>query len=81
MCNSIFSFLSVVTVETGFSMNTLTVNEKANPVDMCLATVGNPVMDTIINVTVIYGNAGEEGEPCDRSIIINYTLRREKYLL
>ena len=60
-------FLSVVTVETGFIMNTLTVNENANSVYVCLATLGNPVMDTIVTVTVIYGSAGEEGELYDGS--------------
>ena len=52
----------MVTVETGFRMNMLTVNESVDSVDLCLATLGNPLMDTIITVTAMYGSAGEDGE-------------------
>ena len=74
MCNS---FVSVVKAETGFRMKMLTISESDDSVEMCLATLGTSVMDTIITVTVMYDTAGEEGEMCDRSV--SYILRREKY--
>ena len=51
-----------VTVETGFRVNTLTVSESTDPVDVCLTTLGTPAVDTIINVTVMYSSAEEAGE-------------------
>jgi hypothetical protein len=51
-----------VTVETGFRVNTLTVSESTDTVDVCLTTLGTPAVDTIINVTVMYGSAEEAGE-------------------
>ena len=40
----------------------MTVNESIDTVDVCLTTLGTPVVDTIITVTVTYGSAGEAGE-------------------
>ena len=70
-----FFCFPVVTVETGFRMSALTVNESINSVDMCLATLGTPVMDTIINVTVMYGSAGEDGEMYNGSSLTRISLR------
>ena len=40
----------------------MTVSESTDPVDVCLTTLGTPVVDTIITVTVMYGSAEEAGE-------------------
>ena len=47
---------------TGFRTDVLTISESSDTVEVCLTTRSTPVMDTIINVTVIYDSAGEEGE-------------------
>ena len=40
----------------------LTISESSDTVEVCLTTQSIPVMDTVINVTVIYDSAGKEGE-------------------
>ena len=52
-------------METGFNVTSLTVREGDLNEELCLitlSTVGSSSSDTIIDVTVIYGTAGAEGE-------------------
>ena len=49
------------TVETGFQANEIILREGTSR-RMCLNTVGSLFSDTVINVTLIEGSAGAEGE-------------------
>ena len=49
-------------METGFRVTSLTVSEGDLNEQLCLSTAGSSSSDTIIDVTVIYGTAGAEGE-------------------
>ena len=60
-------FQTLFTVEIGFRIDALTISESEESVEVCLNTLGTPVTDTTINVSVLYGSAGEEGEMYNRS--------------
>ena len=64
MCICIYvpNTLSVFTVEIGFRIDALTISESEESVEVCLNTLGTPLMDTTINVSVLYGSAREEGK-------------------
>ena len=48
-------------VETGFVTDKIIVTEGALTV-MCLETAGAPTVDTVLQVSVVYGTAGPSGE-------------------
>lgn len=61
---SLISYASILsfTVQTGFGINMLTIPESNMSMEMCLATLGTPVIDTVITFTAIYDSAEEEGK-------------------
>ena len=44
-------------------MNEIVISEEDED-EICLETVGAPVVDTVIDVTITYGTAESEGEFC-----------------